>query len=163
MPARGAHGGINMIIQVDTPEYADIFAAVYNSANTLFENSEQYDATGKIFLPQLKDDENFIYSDGDEIVGFMSFHCYEHYSELTSLYIKKEVQNQGIGDRLIRFFEQKIRPDTLILVKVLTNAPWALRFYQKHNYAFFDDETAESLRALGLAEKPWEKILYKKL
>ena len=96
-----------MIIQVDTPEYADIFAAVYNSANTLFENSEQYDATGEIFLPQLKADENFIYLAGDAVVGFMSFHCYEQYSELTSLYVKKEVQNRGIGESMIHHFEQK--------------------------------------------------------
>lgn len=152
-----------MIIQVDTPEYADIFAAVYNSANTLFENSEQYDATGEIFLPQLKADENFIYSDGDEVVGFMSFHCYEQYSELTSLYVKKEFQNRGIGESLIRHFEQKIKPGTSALVKVLKNAPWALRFYQKHGFTFLDAKKAESLKTLGITEKPWEGILYKSL
>lgn len=152
-----------MIIQVDTPEYADIFAAVYNSANTLFENSEQYDATGKIFLPQLKDDENFIYSDGDEVVGFMSFHCYEQYCELTSLYVKRKFQNRGIGESLIHHFEQKIKPGTPALVKVLKNAPWALSFYQRHGFKFLDAKEAENLKTLGIAEKPWERILYKKL
>lgn len=150
-----------MIIQVNTPEYADRFAAVYNSANTLFENSGQYDAAGEIFLPQLKNDENFIYADGDEVIGFMSFHCYEQYSELTSLYVKREVQQRGIGDRLMRCFEQRMKPGNLALVKVLKNAPWALRFYQKHDFAFSDNEMAEHLNALGLAEKPWERILYK--
>ena len=152
-----------MIIQVDTPEYADIFAAVYNSANTLFENSEQYDATGKIFLPQLKADENFIYSDGDEVAGFMSFHCHEQYCELTSLYVKREFQNHGIGESLIHYFEQKIKPGTPALVKVLKNAAWALRFYQKHGFTFLDAKKAENLKTLGITEKPWERILYKKL
>lgn len=150
-----------MIIQVDTPEYADIFAAVYNSANTLFKNSEQYDVTGKIFLPQLKNDENFIYSDGDEVTGFMSFHCYEQYSELTSLYVKREFQNRGIGESLIHYFEQKLNSGTPALVKVLKNASWALRFYQKYGFTFLDAKKTESLKALGITEKPWEKILYK--
>lgn len=152
-----------MIIQVKTQEYADIFAAVYNSANTLFDDSGQYDAAGKVFLPQLKNDENFVYLNEDDVVGFMSFHCFEQYSELTSLYVKRISQNQGIGDRLIRCFEQQMKPGTLALVKVLKNAPWALNFYQKHDFAFSDDEMAERLNALGLAEKPWERILYKKL
>ncbi|MCM1192122.1 MAG: GNAT family N-acetyltransferase [Butyrivibrio sp.] len=110
-----------MIIQVDTPEYADIFAAVYNSANTLFESSEQYAAAGQLFLPQLENDENFAYFEEKEIVGFMSFHCYEQYSELTSLYVRREVQNHGIGGQLMRHFEQRINVST----------PWAMRFYEK--------------------------------
>ena len=114
-----------MIIQVDTPEYADIFAAVYNSANTLFENSEQY-------------------------------------SELTSLYVKREFQNRRIGESLIRYFEQKMKPGTPALVKVLKNAPWALIFYQKHGFTFLDAKNTETLKALGITEKPWERILYKK-
>ena len=151
-----------MIVQVDTQEYADIFAAVYNSANTLFDNSEQYDATGKLFLSQLENDENFICLDGKEVVGFMSFHRYGQYSELTSLYVKREFQNRGIGERLICHFEQKIKPDALALVKVLNNAPWALRFYQKHGFTFLDENIAESFKTLGITDKPWEKILYKK-
>lgn len=51
--------------------------------------------------------------------GYMSFHCYEYYSELTSLYIKREFQNQGIGESLICHFENKLRPSTPALVKVL--------------------------------------------
>lgn len=64
----------------------------------------------------------------------MSFHCYEQYSELTSLYVKREVQGRGIGERLLRHFEKEAKPRTLALVKVLKSAPWALSFYQKHNY-----------------------------
>lgn len=150
-----------MIIQVKIQKYADIFAAVYNSANTLFDDSGQYEATGKVFLPQLENDENFVYLNGDDVVGFMSFHCYEQYSELTSLYVKREVQQRGIGDRLMRCFEQRMKPGNLALVKVLKNAPWALHFYQKHDFAFSDNEMTERLNTFGLAEKPWERILYK--
>lgn len=151
-----------MIIQTDSQEYADTFAAVYNSANTLFDDNGQYDVTGEIFLPQLKNDENFIYLDEKEVVGFMSFHCYGQYNELTSLYVKSEFQNRGIGERLMHHFEQKIKPGTLALVKVLNNAPWALNFYKKHKFTFLDDEMTEILKALGIIEKPWERILYKK-
>ena len=83
-----------MIIQVDTPEYADTFAAIYNSANTLFDNCEQYEATGEIFLPQLKNDENFICLYRQEVAGFMSFHCHGRYNELTSLYVIRDFQNR---------------------------------------------------------------------
>lgn len=151
-----------MIKQIRGQEYADIFAAVYNSANTLFENSGQYDAAGEIFLPQLENDENLVCLNGEDIVGFLSFHRHEQYCELTSLYVRKEFQNQGIGDQLIRDFEEKIEPGTLTFIKVLKNVPWALSFYQKHHYTLLDDTTADALKAFGITEKPWERILLKK-
>ncbi len=153
--------GKAMIKQIRGQEYADIFAAVYNSANTLFDNGGQYDANGEIFLPQLENDENLVYLTGEDIVGFLSFHRHEQYCELTSLYVRKEFQNQGIGEQLICDFEERIEPGTLTLIKVLKNAPWALNFYQKHRYTFLDDTTADALKALGITEKPWERILRK--
>lgn len=153
-----------MIIQVNEPEYANIFATIYNSANTLFDDSERYDASGEIFIKQLKDDTNFIYLDEEQkIRGFMSFHKIDRYYELTSLYVERKYQKEKIGYQLLTHFEKQAGKNTILFIKVLKNAYWALNFYQKNGYEFLNDEIYSIITSLGIIEKSWEKILYKKI
>ena len=51
----------------------------------------------------------------------------------------------------------------LTFIKVLKNAYWALNFYQKNGYEFLNDEIYPIITSLGIIEKSWEKILYKKI
>lgn len=150
-----------MIIPVKENKYAFEFAAIYNSANTLFQESERCDADEKVFYKQLREDYNFIYMSEDEICGFMSYHRYEEYYELTSLYIKRECQGRKIGHQLLVHYEKQIEPGSYSIIKVLNNADWALAFYKKHGYQFLNDEMRSIIGSWNMTEKAWEKILYK--
>ena len=73
-----------MIIQVSEPHYARDFALIYNSANMLFQEQERCDADEAVFYKQLKEDQNFIYMERETICGFLSFHAFKGYHELTT-------------------------------------------------------------------------------
>ena len=53
-----------MILQVSDPKYLEIFAAVYNSANTLFGENERGAATADTFALQLETDKLLADTDG---------------------------------------------------------------------------------------------------
>ncbi|MCM1538649.1 MAG: GNAT family N-acetyltransferase [bacterium] len=156
-----------MIIPVSGRGYAGDFAAVYNSANTLFPQNERSDADETVFYPQLERDNNYIYTDGDEICAFMSCRSFEEYRELTSLYVKRECQRKKIGRELLRYFEEApvqkapAGREFYFLVKVLRNAEWALDFYKKHGYEPLNEKTRGLICRWNMTEKAWENILIK--
>lgn len=81
-------------------EYAEVFADIYNNAIELFEEDARESATADIFIPQLENDVNFIeIQESGDIAAFLSYHQYGNYYELTSLYVKREYQRKGIGQK----------------------------------------------------------------
>lgn len=151
-----------MIIQVNEDTYAEKFASVYNSANTLFREDERCDADGKLFYEQLHKDVNFVYFHKKELCGFLSYHRFEGYYELTSLYVKREHQKRKIGHQLLTYFEKQIEEDAVIMIKVLKNAPWAIDFYKKHGYGSCDAQMCGKITNGNVIQKGWEIILYKR-
>lgn len=153
-----------MTEHVTGQEYAEIFAEIYNSSIELFEEEVRGSATADIFIPQLENDVNYIeiQEDGD-IAAFMSYHQYENYYELTSLYVKREYQRKGIGHKLLSYMEQSLHNDEIIFVKVLRNAPWSLNFYQTNGYMPLDTQLKECAATLNITEKPWSIVLYKRV
>lgn len=151
-----------MIKPVNDLMYANLFASIYNNANTLFPESARCDADEEIFYRQLTEDNNFIYASENDVCGFVSYHMYAEYYEITSLYVKREYQRMKIGYRLLSFAESQAVSNDYIIVKVLKNAYWALDFYQKHGYKLYI-EVPHLVQAWNLKEKAWEKILYKKV
>lgn len=151
-----------MIIQADKESYIKDMADIYNSANLLFSEKERgAAATPDLFWRQWEQDENYLYVDEkNEVKGFMPYKEYETYCELTSLYIRLECQNEGIGARLLLYFEEKCSGKCKI-IDVLNNAPWALRFYQKNGYAVITDEVIESHSTMNMKRHPWSTVLYK--
>lgn len=150
-----------MIRLVTGREYAKLFTDIYNSANTLFPESERADAGEEIFYRQLSEDCNFLYVIEGEACGFMSWHRCEGRYEVTSLYVKRQCQGRKAGSELLKYFEEHIMEDACILVKVLKNAPWALNFYKKHGYEILREGACDHVIGRNIKEKPWEKILYK--
>lgn len=150
-----------MILPVTGTEYAKVFTDIYNSANTLFPESERADAGEEVFYRQLSEDSNFLYIMEGEACAFMSWHKYAEYYELTSLYVKRQCQGRKAGSELLKYFEEHIMEDACILVKVLKNAPWALIFYKKHGYETLNEETRELLKGWNIKEKSWENIFFK--
>lgn len=155
--------GIACIRGVPTGDhrYAEAFAAVYNSAITLFPSEQRCDADEAVFIGQLQSDHNYLYTDGDSACGFASYHNYGEYCELTSLYVKRECQRMGVGRQLLEYIEGQIEEGTYIIVKALNNAVWSFDFYEKYGYRLLDDGTRELIKRWNLTEKSWEKILYK--
>ena len=149
-----------MIKPVDGDEYAKVFASIYNSANTLFPENARCDAGEEIFYRQLTEDHNFVYIKKDDVCGFVSYHRFAEYYEITSLYVKRDCQRMKIGHHLLSFAESQIEKDCYIIIKVLKNADWAVRFYQEHGYKPLS-EARDLAQAFNLTEKMWEKILYK--
>ncbi len=150
-----------MILPVTGTEYAKVFAELYNSANMLFSENERADAGEEAFYRQLRKDCNFLYIIEGEACGFMSWHKYAGYYELTSLYVKRSYQGRKVGHELLTYFEGGITEDACILIKVLKNAPWALNFYKKHGYETLNEETRELLKSWNIKEKSWENIFFK--
>ena len=155
-------GDVEMVLHVTDRKYLNIFAEIYNSAIELFEENARGAATADTFASQLENDENFIELQEDgSIAAFMSYHRYGRYFELTSLYIKREFQRKGVGHKLLCHFEQTVGDDGIIFVKVLKNAPWSLRFYEKNGYISVDAEMRKTAELLNITEKAWSVVLYK--
>lgn len=151
-----------MIKLIDDHRYASAFAAVYNSAITLFPKEQRCDADEAVFVRQLQEDHNCVYIDDGSIYGFASYHKYGEYCELTSLYVKRECQRMGVGRQLLEYVEGQIEEGTYIILKALNNAVWSFDFYEERGYRLLDDEMRELIKRWNLTEKRWEKILYKK-
>lgn len=152
-----------MILHVTDEKYLEIFASIYNSANTLFQESERGIAAPDIFIPQFKNDENFVeVTEQGEAAAFMSYHCCGECFELTSLYVRREFQRSGLGGRLLQYFEEQVPSGGLAFVKVLNNAPWSEKFYRKNGYAALDDKTRKIAEAFGIAGKKWSTVLCRK-
>lgn len=150
-----------MIIPIDDLKYADVLAAIYNSANALFPEEQRRDADGMVFYRQLQEDRNFLFVDEGEPCGFTSCRRCGDCLELTSLYVKRERQDAGVGRQLLACFEGQADGASLLIVKVLRQAHWALAFYQKHGYGPLSDEARRLLEGQGVTEKAWERILCK--
>ncbi len=117
IPANESH--INLIVDI------------YNSAIHLFDENARATATIETFLPQLTQDSNVIdLRDGDVARAFMSYCWQGDYYQLTSLYVKKEYQKQGIGQQLLHYFERQIPKGGVGFVKVLRNAPWSMILFK---------------------------------
>lgn len=150
-----------MILPINDLKYADVLAAIYNSANTLFPEEQRRDADGTVFYRQLQEDQNFLYVDGSEPYGFTSCRRCGDCLELTSLYVKREHQKTGVGRQLLACFEGQANGASCLIVKVLRQAHWALAFYQKHGYRPLGEEERRLLESQGVTEKAWERILCK--
>ena len=146
----------DMVRKVEDIKYAAEFAKVYNSANELYPINARYPADKSIFYKQMENDENYVYAIGKEIIGFMSYHTYKEYYELTSLYVQFARQRQQIGETLLNCFESKVPTDSLVIVKALNNSPWAINFYLKHSYMRM---TEAQLQSLNIVQHNWETIL----
>ena len=60
----------------------------------------------------LKKAETYVYTENDEVKGFISILNNEY---IGALFVKKEYQRQGIGRKLINFVKEKEKYDKLIL------------------------------------------------
>lgn len=152
-----------MIIPISGQGRAKDLAVIYNNANTLFPEEQRRDAEEAIFYRQLEEDQNYLYQEDDVICGFMSWHKFDKYAELTSLYVRRECQKAGIGGKLLAHFEGQAAGAPCLIVKVLRQAHWALAFYEKRGYRPLNGETCRLMESHGITEKPWEKILCKTL
>ena len=150
-----------MIIPADK-SHLHMFVEIYNSATSLFAEELRADATMETFIPQFEQDNNMIeLQDGNVGRAFMSYRTCGTYCALTSLYVRKEYQRQGLGMELLCFFEAQIPKGGAAFIKVLKNAPWSIEFYKKNGYMPLIPEMASAASSLGLDEKPWSMILYK--
>ncbi len=163
-----------MILQVTDITCAGSFAAIYNSANTLFPEKEQAQADAGIFVSQIKNDINFAIQENGIFSAFISYRQCGSLYELTSLYVKRECQKMGSGSKLLSHLEAQMPADGILFVKVLKNAPWARDFYQKHGFLplhspcltinsglFSCHALREAAASLNIVEKPYSIVLYK--
>lgn len=151
-----------MLQYVADQKYAEAFAAVYNSANTLFGESERRDADAALFAAQMDENENLaVFSASGEVTAFLSFHRTGESYELSALYVQREHQREGRGTELLRAFEERLPAGSVIFAKVLKNAPWAMAFYRRNGFAPVDGGMREAAAALGITDKPWSAVLYK--
>lgn len=147
-----------MIKKVHGIEYATRFADIYNSANELYPENERYLVDETTFYSQLELNENYIYEENGEFIGFISYQKYEKFYQLTSLYIRITKQKQGVGKALLHFIEHEIPVGSFIITKALNTSIWAIQFYKKNGYV----ETTKTQRnQINVEQKSWETILCK--
>ncbi|MBE5901333.1 MAG: GNAT family N-acetyltransferase [Lachnospiraceae bacterium] len=113
-----------------------ILTEIYNSAILVFDEKDRADATEDIFYKQMREDENYLYYGEDGIAkAFFSYRkVAEAVYEMTSLYVKKEYQRAGIGQKCFTFLEEQIPKGSILYVKALKNAPWSIAFYRKMGF-----------------------------
>lgn len=151
-----------VIIHANDRKYLDDFVNIYNSANLLFQPEERSEATPEVFVPQLENDTSIIViNESGNADAFLSYHSYGKLYELTSLYVKSECQNRGLGKKLLIHFESQVPRESIVFVKALNNAPWSFNFYLKNGYSLIDYDTKEMATSFGILETPWSTILYK--
>ena len=152
-----------MVLQVLDKKNLNSFVDIYNSAIELFHESEREMATEDVFALQLEQDKNFIELQEDgKAIAFLSYHFYDKCCELTSLYVKREYQRQGVGNNLLNYFEKQMSNETIIFVRILKNASWSIKFYKKNCYLECNDlNLREMANSFGITEKPWSLIFYK--
>ncbi len=152
-----------MFQKVNDIASCETFAGIYNSAILLFDVKDRSDATGNVFLEQLRSDTNYICCDDDG--AEKAFFSYRQRSgnafELTSLYVKRECQRKGVGQSCLLFLEGLLPKGSIIYVSVLKNAPWSIDFY--HKMGFEDDADGEAVTNLGIKVSPWSAILRKEI
>ena len=107
-----------MIQRIADLAFASDFVRIYKSANRLFPEEARSTVTEEVFLPQLRQDENYGFWDEDGcMVGFYSYHVLGAAWELTSLYVDFEHQKSRIGERMLAHFESNIPAVELFLLK----------------------------------------------
>lgn len=117
-------------------ENCSIFSQIYNSSILAFDEKDRCNATSDIFHEQIQNDTNYIYYDNDGVAN--AFFSYKKHSgavfEITSLYVKKNWQRMGIGQKCFLFLEEMMPKGSVLYVKVLKNAPWSTSFYYKMGF-----------------------------
>jgi len=72
------------------------------------------------------------YEAGGRLMGVMGIQAVRDVTLIRHAYVRPEVQNQGIGTKLL--FELCKRTDLPILIGTWADAAWAIQFYQKHGF-----------------------------
>ncbi len=154
-----------MFKKVSSLDSCDIFSDIYNSAILAFNREERKEAASDIFYQQICTDINYIYYDNDGFPkAFFSYKKHTSYLfELTSLYVMREYQRMGIGQRSVLFLEEMIPIGSALYVKVLNNAPWSINFYYKMGFMDVSNEIEKETGKYGLKTSPWSRILRKNL
>ena len=68
-----------------------------------------------------------------ELVGVMGFEVVKDVSLIRHAYILPQWQKQGIGSKLLNHL-RGLTSTSRLLVGTWTDAPWAIRFYEKHSF-----------------------------
>ena len=144
--------------------YAAAYAEIYNRATQLFAEDERASIEKEALFLLLAQDESFIEIQEDQSLrAFLCFHRYGTCCELTALYVDGKQQRKGVGERLLHALEERLPDGSLLFAKVLKNAPWSLRFYEKNGFREVDTKRRQQAEAIGMTQKPWSMLLYKQI
>ena len=135
--------------------YAAAYAEIYNSATQLFAEDERASIEKEALFLLLAQDQS--------LRAFLCFHRYGTCCELTALYVDGKQQRKGVGERLLHALEECLPDGSLLFAKVLKNAPWSLRFYEKNGFREVDTKRRQQAEAIGMTQKPWSVLLYKQI
>lgn len=86
--------------------------------------------TAKRFRDSISKLTRFVAEEKGKIVGFGD---YNHKGELTGLYVHKDFQRKGIGNKLLQKMEQQAYKDGLRIFHALSTIT-AKGFYERHGY-----------------------------
>ncbi|MCX4316513.1 MAG: GNAT family N-acetyltransferase [Lachnospiraceae bacterium] len=64
---------------------------------------------------------------------------------------------------MLHALEECLPDGSLLFAKVLKNAPWSLRFYEKNGFREVDTKRRQQAEAIGMTQKPWSVLLYKQI
>ncbi len=145
--------------QLSKEAYLAAYARIYNSAIELFAEEERAPLEAEAFSSLWEQNEHMIKLQPDQsIAAFLCYHRYGMDCELTALYVAKEHQRKGFGEELLRYLEARLPEEGALFVKVLKNAPWSIRFYEKNGFFMLKEGEKEAAEAIGLTERPWSCI-----
>lgn len=154
-----------MIKRVRDLESCGLLAEIYNSAIMLFPKNERADITADAFCQQMKDDVNYIYFDETEKAkAFFSYKAYsDNVYEITSLYVSRDSQREGVGGKCMEFFEAQLPKGSIVYIKVLKNAPWSIEFYKKAGFIDASVDAEHVNKKFEISVHKWSILMKKEI
>jgi|GEM_PF-2538279 len=96
---------------------AEEILSLYNENNNLRgDNNIGYVLEN--IIDYIKKDQIFVYC-ADEIIGLCQIEVWKNYIHFHILIVKKEFQNQGIGDKLMKFIENYAKENEIFLIELM--------------------------------------------
>jgi len=126
----------------------DTLISIYDSANSLFDESFRAGGTKNVFIDLLNDSEVFIYNDNKDL-AFLSSKLVDDMLIVTGMYVLIEHQRNGLGTKMLNDLLEQTEDIQYIILRALKNAHWSNAFYKKYGFILIDELDELSIEELS--------------
>ena len=117
----------------------------YNNANLKYKESERCDITYEQIKEAIDGTQTYHIEEKEKTIGWISFRNDNENNILEGLYVRSEYQGKAIAKMLIEHYFDLMKNVNAkaSLLRTLTNAPWAIKFYEKYGFQIIKEMTLD--------------------